>query len=184
MCLKKVFDFLSTFFFCLKQLPKPIKLGFLEVGTIVAYIKVDSKGVEDMTKFAIATHGNLSKGIQSTLEFFIPNEEIVYLAAYVEDELPIEEQLAAFIRSLADEELAVIFTDIFGGSVNQKAILEVGMNENVFIVAGFNVPVILEILLNKNDLSKEKVKQLVESSKEAMVLVDLDLSEENEEDFF
>ncbi len=137
-----------------------------------------------MTKFAIATHGNFAKGLQSTLELFIPNEEIAFLSAYVEDEPPIDEQLDTFFASLGADELAVVFTDLFGGSVNQKVLLA-SEGRQVQIIAGFNLPVILEVVLNKENLTAENLKHYLETSKNAMQLVTPMVEETvNEEDFF
>lgn len=137
-----------------------------------------------MTKFAIATHGNFAKGLQSTLELFIPNEEIVFLSAYVKEEPPIDEQLECFFASLEVNELAVVFTDLFGGSVNQKVLLA-SEGKMVQIIAGFNLPVILEVVLNKENLTAENLSHYLETSKNAMQLVTPMVKETvSEDDFF
>lgn len=137
-----------------------------------------------MTKFAIATHGNFAKGLQSTLELFIPNEEIAFLSAYVKEEPPIDEQLECFFASLEVNELAVVFTDLFGGSVNQKVLLA-SEGKMVQIIAGFNLPVILEVVLNKENLTAENLSHYLETSKNAMQLVTPMVKETvSEDDFF
>lgn len=137
-----------------------------------------------MTKFAIATHGNFAKGLQSTLELFIPNQEIAFLSAYVEDEPPIDEQLEEFFTALPNDELAIIFTDLFGGSVNQKVLLA-SAGKQVQIIAGFNLPVILEVVLNQENLSAENLTHYLETSKNAMQLVTPQVNETiSEDDFF
>lgn len=137
-----------------------------------------------MTKFAIATHGNFAKGLQSTLELFIPNEEIAFLSAYVKEEPPIDEQLEKFFASIAENELTIIFTDLFGGSVNQKVLLA-SEGKQVQIIAGFNLPVILEVILNKENLTAESLAHYLETSKNAMQLVTPMVSKTvSEDDFF
>ncbi|MGM0215840.1 PTS sugar transporter subunit IIA [Enterococcus sp. AZ109] len=137
-----------------------------------------------MTKFAIATHGNFAKGLQSTLELFIPNQEIAFLSAYVEDEPPIDEQLEDFFNELPEDELAIIFTDLFGGSVNQKVLLA-SEGKQVQIIAGFNLPVVLEVVLNKDQLTPENLAHYLETSKDAMQLVTPQVEETiSEDDFF
>lgn len=136
-----------------------------------------------MTRIAIATHGNFAKGLKSTLELFIPNEPIAYLSAYVEDELSIDEQLHDFFESL-QEEKAIVFTDLFGGSVNQKVLLE-SVGKDVQIIAGFNLSLVLEVILNKEQLTEERLVQLVNSAREAMQIVEpLVNAEVSEEEFF
>ncbi|MBV7391649.1 MULTISPECIES: PTS sugar transporter subunit IIA [Enterococcus] len=137
-----------------------------------------------MTKFAIATHGNFAKGLESTLELFVPNQDITFLSAYVEDLPPIEQQLEDFFANLDNEELVVVFTDLFGGSVNQKVLLG-SEGKNIQIIAGFNLPIVLEIILNQEDLTTEKIQQLIEASREALQIVPpINQIEENEEEFF
>lgn len=137
-----------------------------------------------MTKFAIATHGNFAKGLESTLELFVPNQDIAFLSAYVDDLPPIEKQLEDFFAKLDNEELAIVFTDLFGGSVNQKVLLG-SEGKNIQIIAGFNLPIVLEIILNQADLTTEKIQQLIEASREALQIVPpINQTEENEDEFF
>ncbi|GCF92572.1 PTS fructose transporter subunit IIA [Enterococcus florum] len=137
-----------------------------------------------MTKFAIATHGNFAQGLRSTLELFVPNEEVAFLSAYVEEEPPIDDQLEAFFASLGDDESAIVFTDLFGGSVNQKVLLA-SEGKQVQIIAGFNLPVILEVVLNKENLTTENLTHYLETSKHAMQLVTPIVEDTvSEEDFF
>ncbi|MBO0459769.1 hypothetical protein JZO77_23820 [Enterococcus hulanensis] len=136
-----------------------------------------------MTKIAIATHGNFAKGLKSTLELFIPNEPITYLSAYVEGEASIDDQIHDFFDSL-NGEAAVVFTDLFGGSVNQKVLVE-SSGKNTQIIAGFNLSLVLEVVLNKDQLTEERLDQLIVAGREAMQLVTpIDSTEINEEEFF
>lgn len=136
-----------------------------------------------MTKFAIATHGQFAKGLKSTLELFVPNERITYLSAYVEDEPSIDEQLSKFFEAL-DGESAVVFTDLFGGSVNQKVLLE-SSGKDVQIIAGFNLSLVLEVILSKEPLTEERLAELVASGREAMQIVSpIETMEASEEEFF
>lgn len=125
-----------------------------------------------MKKFAIASHAKMAEGIQSTLELFAGKDlDVTYMSAYVEDAPEIEEQIATFFDNLKDEDQAVIFTDVFGGSVNQKMTLAAQDKENVFIVAGFNLPVIIEIIYGADVYTRENIQALLENGKDAMQLV-------------
>lgn len=125
-----------------------------------------------MKKFAIASHAKMAEDIQSTLELFAGKDlDVTYMSAYVEDAPEIEEQIATFFDNLKDEDQAVIFTDMFGGSVNQKMTLAAQDKENVFIVAGFNLPVIIEIIYGADVYTRENIQALLENGKDAMQLV-------------
>lgn len=126
-----------------------------------------------MKKIVIASHAKMAKGIQSTLELFIGSDlDVTYMSAYVDDEPAIEEQIETFFNQLKDEDQAVIFTDMFGGSVNQKMVTASQERENVFIIAGLNLPVVIEVIYGVEVYTHENLKQLVENGKNAMQLVE------------
>ena len=126
-----------------------------------------------MKKIVIASHAKMAKGIQSTLELFIGSDlDVTYMSAYVEDEPTIEEQIEIFFNQLKEEDQAVIFTDMFGGSVNQKMVTASQERENVFIIAGFNLPVVIEVIFGVEVYTPENIKELVENGKNAMQLVE------------
>jgi mannose PTS system EIIAB component len=125
-----------------------------------------------MKKFAIATHSKMAQGIQSTLELFAGTDlDITYMSAYVDDLPDIDEQIATFFDGLKDEDQAVIFTDMFGGSVNQKVTIAAEEKENVFIVAGFNLPVIVEIIYGADIYTRENIQALIKNGQSAMQFV-------------
>lgn len=127
-----------------------------------------------MRKIVIASHGMLAKGIQSTLELFAGKDlNVTYMAAYVDGEEKIETQIANFFADLTDEDQAIIFTDIYGGSVNQKFTLASQGRPNVALIAGFNLPLIIEIAVSGNIGKLEDLQNQIASGREAMQLVDL-----------
>ena len=100
-----------------------------------------------MFKFVVASHGDLAHGYQSTLEMFLgTGYDITYISAYLPDGPDLEEQIDQVLETVTEETQLIIFTDLFGGSVNQKFIEHTKDMENVFIVAGVNLPTILEVM--------------------------------------
>ena len=127
-----------------------------------------------MRKIVIASHGMLAKGIQSTLELFAGKDlNVTYMAAYVDGEEKIETQIANFFADLADDDQAIIFTDIYGGSVNQKFTLAAQGRPNVALIAGFNLPLIIEISVSGNSIKLDDLQKQLASGRAAMQLVDL-----------
>ena len=96
-------------------------------------------------KFLIVSHGSLARGIKSSLELIAGAVEEVYvLEAYVEENKPIEEEL---FRLFAEEEVEwVVFSDLLGGSVTNQ-VVRLGKDKAVHIVAGFNLPLVIEVVL-------------------------------------
>jgi fructoselysine/glucoselysine PTS system EIIA component len=104
-----------------------------------------------MRKFLIATHGTFAAGIKSSLEMITGEADNLYIIqAYTDGNKSIGDELDSVINSvLADDEL-IIFTDLAGGSITSQ-ILQSGMKENVYIIAGVNLPLLLDIILSDPD---------------------------------
>ena len=100
-----------------------------------------------MRKFLIAAHGTLPEGIQSSLEIIMGSLENVFLIqAYVGENKSLKEEIESVLEHIDNEDELVVFTDLMGGSVTNQ-ILQYALKENVFIISGFNLPLLLEVLL-------------------------------------
>ncbi|KAA9234467.1 MULTISPECIES: PTS mannose/fructose/sorbose transporter subunit IIAB [Aerococcus] len=124
-----------------------------------------------MRKIVIASHGKLADGMKSTLDLFIPKEtNITYMSAYIDNFPSIEEQIESFIENIQEGDEVIIFTDLYGGSVNQK-FLEVSKNfNNFYVVAGFNVAIIIELIYSQGPMSYQKINNIIEKSRLAIRL--------------
>jgi fructoselysine and glucoselysine-specific PTS system IIA component len=123
-------------------------------------------------KFLIATHGALAKGISSSLDIIAGQMENVHLIqAYLDENKSIEEELKSLVGDQREEEEWVIFSDLLGGSITNQ-ILRVALRENVHVVAGFNLPVVLDILLADAESPLEAViEQAIINAREQLVYV-------------
>ena len=115
-----------------------------------------------MKKILIATHGYLADGIKNTVGILTGKEGcITCIDAYV-DESDYTPQLQNFIDGVGPQDEAVIFTDLYGGSVNQKVVqLKPAGKANLFLITGFNLPVVLEVLLSEEELTGEILDEIV-----------------------
>ncbi|MCJ1982223.1 PTS mannose/fructose/sorbose transporter subunit IIAB [Lactococcus piscium] len=121
-----------------------------------------------MKKFMVASHARLATGYQSTIDLFAGSDhQITYVSAYV-DEVDLDQEVTTFISSISDDDQAVIFTDLFGGSVNQKFVIAAQNKTNIFVVAGMNLPVILEIILSPDNFSRDVIDSLIANGRTAM----------------
>lgn len=123
-------------------------------------------------KFLIATHGAFAKGIGSSLDIIIgPMENVHLIQAYLDENKSIEAELTGLLHHAGEEEEWVIFSDLLGGSITNQ-ILQVALRENVHVVAGFNLPVLLEVLLADTDRPVEEViEQAILTAREQLVYV-------------
>ena len=127
-----------------------------------------------MKKFFLATHG--------TLELLIGNTaDITCLTAYVNPEDNVDEQLKVYFSEVSDEDQVIVCTDLMGGSVNQK-VVPYAQKENVFLIAGFNLPLILELAMNEDKVTKEELLDSIEESRKNMMLVQVEIPEGKKED--
>lgn len=138
----------------------------------------------------MASHGHLASGMQSSINILAgKGEELKVIDAYVteEDYTP---QITAFLDSLQENEQGVIFTDFYGGSVNQKVATEVVKSgkENVFVLANANLPLVLAVMLSpEEELTAETLKAMTaEAAPQLVPLVPekKESAEEELDDFF
>ena len=132
-----------------------------------------------MRHVIIASHHRFAEGLADTLEFIGGVENMRAVCAYV-DETPLEEQVAAAFASVAPEDEVLVLTDILHGSVNQA--FAPYIRDRVFLVAGVNVALCLELALSAEPLSTEIISAALEQARSAMVLVNTYAAEVGEDD--
>lgn len=134
-----------------------------------------------MRKILIATHGHFADGINDSLTVLLgERNEITTVSAYV-DETDVTKKYEEFFSSIDPEDEAIVFTDLYGGSVNQQ-LFNFSNQHNAVQITGFNLPILLEVILSADKITKEKARDLIESCKQELKLVEPEL--EREEDFF
>ncbi|MCH1950468.1 PTS fructose transporter subunit IIA [Enterocloster sp. OA13] len=137
-----------------------------------------------MKKILIATHGTFASGAESTVRFLMGNVgNITCINAYVDQDENLVETLERYFAQIRPEDQVIVLTDIKGGSVNQK-IVPYAVRENVFLVAGFNLPLLVALAIAPEGITKDGIKQYIEDSRNQMELVELVNQEGQDEDFF
>jgi mannose/fructose-specific phosphotransferase system component IIA len=134
-----------------------------------------------MRKFLIATHGAFAKGIRSSLDMIIGETDNVFLIqAYLDDNISVEDELAAVLSNITADDELVIFTDLLGGSVNNIMMRE-ALKQNVHIVSGFNLPLLIEIIMGDAGTPViEVIEEAIANAKEQMVYVNKLITQQND----
>ncbi|SDP59851.1 PTS system, mannose-specific IIA component/PTS system, fructoselysine and glucoselysine-specific IIA component [Mucilaginibacter sp. OK268] len=134
-----------------------------------------------MRKFLIATHGAFAKGIKSSLDMIIGETDNVFLIqAYLDDNISVEDELAAVLTHITADDELVIFTDLLGGSVNNIMIRE-ALKPNVHIVSGFNLPLLIEVIMGDAGTPvTEVIETAIIDGKEQMVYVNKLITQQND----
>lgn len=135
-----------------------------------------------MRHIIIATHYNFAEGLESTVKFLTSINDIKVICAYVDENIEIEkeiEKIFSNINKLDDEVL--IFTDILGGSVNQKFIPYI--RENVHLITGINLPVVMSLVLKGDELiTKEEIEDAIEEARQQIIYVNNFNNEKSDDD--
>jgi fructoselysine and glucoselysine-specific PTS system IIA component len=127
---------------------------------------------DNTRKFLIATHGTFAAGIKSSLDIIVGAMDNVFLIqAYVDENRSIETEIKEIIEKIGNNDELIVFADILGGSVTNM-LLQHALRPNVHIVSGFNLPLVIEIILADAETPAEEViNSAIENAKEQMVYV-------------
>jgi fructoselysine and glucoselysine-specific PTS system IIA component len=141
------------------------------------------ENTEGKRKFLIATHGRLAGGVKSSLDLITGAMDNVFLIeAYVDENRSIEDDIKAVVDQVGDNDELIVFSDIMGGSVTNQ-ILQYALQSNVHVVSGFNLPLVIEIVLADTDTPAEEViAEAIENAKQQMVYVNQLLTSQNREE--
>ncbi len=136
-----------------------------------------------MTDILIASHGHFASGLKSSIDILTGMaKKIQVIDAYV-DKSDYTKQITDFIQNA--KRPAVIFTDLKGGSVNQKVVLKAAQEKDIFIVTQTNLAVVLAVFLDNEKLTKEHLQDLINQSQvELFQFNDGDESSTQEDEFF
>jgi fructoselysine/glucoselysine PTS system EIIA component len=135
-----------------------------------------------MRKFLIASHGTFASGIKSSLDIIIgPMENVFLIGAYTGENKSIEDDLAEVLKQVSKEDELIVFTDLMGGSVTNQ-VLQYALKENVYIVSGFNLPLLLDILLSDPETPVDEVIETgICNAKDQIVFVNKLIAKNKEE---
>ena len=130
-----------------------------------------------MKQILIATHGKMASGIRYTAELIVGElAKITTIDAYVTPEDNVEKQFEEYFSAHREDRIFV-FTDLMGGSVNQK-LLRYAQQENVTLITGTNLPVLMQIMLADEDVEVEEIRQYIEDARQELQLVEIGKKEE------
>ena len=125
-----------------------------------------------MKQILIATHGKMASGIRYTAELIVGKmAEITTIDAYVTPEDNVEKKFEEYFAQHENDRIFV-FTDLMGGSVNQK-LLGYSQKENVTLIIGTNLPVLMQVMMADDDVTEEEIQEFIDDAREELQVVDL-----------
>lgn len=99
----------------------------------------------------LASHSQMAKGLKQTVELIMGKQcNLHAIAAYDDEQESLKKQIVDQITSNSNEKY-LFLTDIIGGSVNTTIAQMIDDKENMFLVTGMNLPLVLTVLTAKMD---------------------------------
>lgn len=139
-----------------------------------------------MNKILLASHGYLAQGMKSSLEILMgANDRIECLCAYVDDDTrDVAALIDAWMESKDPADTWFVVTDIFGGSINNEFIQRQAAG-SFTLIAGMNLPLLVEMVTQLDTLDEGKAKAAVEGSRSFIQLCEAAnmLADVEEEEF-
>lgn len=134
--------------------------------------------------YLIATHGKFASGLQNSLNILTGSgDNVQVIDAYVTDD-DYTPNVQQFIQEVSEDSQGIVFTDLYGGSVNQKIAAEIMTSgkDNIMLVSNSNLAIILSIMFHENTgmLSKEDILAAIQESQVQLVSTTI----EEEDDIF
>ena len=124
-------------------------------------------------KVVLVSHGRLSEGMASAVEMvFGKNEDLSYLGLLPDGNVVeliggLREQVAA-----NPDDQYIVVADIFGGSVCNQSLQQLSEFDNVKLVSGMNMGLVVSILAMPGELSDETLAQMVAESRAGVKVVE------------
>ncbi len=136
-----------------------------------------------MRHFIFASHHRLAEGLKDTVQFLTGDQTDIHdLCCYLDgDSQPVEEKVSALMEGWDPEDEVVILADLLGGSVYQK--FYPYLNEHRHLLCGMNLPLAMTLVLEpEGSLTSQRVNEIVNEARNALVYVNDLSSDDDEED--
>ena len=128
-------------------------------------------------KILVIGHGRFAEGVKSAAQIIVGDlSEVTFMNTYVDD-IDFHVELEYFSNNTN----ILVLTDLFGGSVNQ-AIMQYITKENIEIITGVNIPLVLEILLSNITGKNLDIREIVSNAKEQIMFVNDVLENSNNDE--
>ena len=137
-----------------------------------------------MVKYLIASHGRFSEGTVSFLKIMTGEKENVYTLSAFLDDRSIQDMVKDKLKEIGEFDQLIVFCDIYGGSVAQEVFKQTASDDrNIQIIAGYNLALVMDLILKDSVLSKDDIRESIEGAKNAMVYLN-DIKKTHDDELF
>ena len=133
-----------------------------------------------MNQIILASHSKLASGMMETVCFF-GGDNVEVLEQTMTD-TGFEEKVSQILEKHRNKN-CIVFTDLYGGSVNQIFFRKLA-NTHFHLITGMNLAVILECIFTKEDIDEDFIRKAIKTSKEQFCYMNdyLKMSMDEDED--
>lgn len=120
--------------------------------------------------FIITGHGHFASGLQSSVKL-ITGFENALVAVDFKDNMSsdnLRDKLSDQLKINGKTEPTIIFTDIAGGTPFNQSVLLKNDNDNIEVLAGINLPVLIEAVLSQEGELDVLINHLIGSGKDSI----------------
>jgi len=114
-----------------------------------------------MVGMLIVTHGRLGEGLLDAMQMIAgPQEKVDFVSLKEGDSIDeLKERILSAVKMLDDGSGVLVFVDMFGASPSNAAAYL--LNENVEVITGVNLPMLLEIVSFRESSSLQELSAIV-----------------------
>lgn len=125
-----------------------------------------------MTKYLVATHGELAKGLIDTLQMILSADaEIGFFCMSKSKSGSDAESEIRELLSDSDVHQYIVFTDLFGGSVSNIFTMLLMEGKKFHLVTGVNLPLLIAVVLSAEEDPKNAIEEAIAEARQGIVYV-------------
>ena len=139
-----------------------------------------------MIGFILTGHGHFSNGLKSALDMIAGPQEAFEIVPFEETEAgAYGDKLREAVRDMrAKTDGVLVFCDLMGGTPFNQSMMITAEQDNVSVVAGTNLPMLIDIVMARTPESsvEDLVAEAVELGKEGVCHMELGGAADDDED--
>lgn len=125
-----------------------------------------------MVNYIVCGHGNFATGLESSVKLLYGVTNNIKYVDFTQDlsQDTLYERLEEICKSFEDCSNLVLLTDIVGGTPFKTAVMLSLNIDNVKVVSGLNLPLLLQVAITNVDEEniEDQLAEMINSSKDAM----------------
>ena len=139
-----------------------------------------------MRQYIFASHAHFATGIKESTELLSGARDNVHdLSMFVDGRTDVAEEAAKLLATFDPADDVIVFTDLFGGSVNNEFTKIVQTRPNTYLVANMNLPLLIQLLFSDQEAPADQVIREILAADDTRVkfVNDLLTDADDEEEF-